>query len=115
MSTRHYQAQFSLQETGSEPVPRGIGPKIDSPSKIGIHFLASQGSIGKDRNSLACLRDAGSYVTTTQCKLNYSLWDLRYYGRLKTLLQQLSIDRASVRDSYNCDRGEHNRVGIKDR
>ncbi len=38
------------------------------PSKIGTHLLASLGSKGKNRNSLACLRNAGSHSAVTYCK-----------------------------------------------
>ena len=39
-------------------------------SKVGTHLLASQGSIGKDMNSLtflSFLRNASSYFATTYC------------------------------------------------
>ena len=38
-------------------------------SKIGTHLLASLGSKGKNRNSLACLRNAGSYSAESYCKI----------------------------------------------
>ena len=37
-------------------------------SKIGTRLLASLGSKGKNRNSLACLRNAGSHSAVTYCK-----------------------------------------------
>ena len=42
-----------------EPVPL---------SKVGTRLLASLGSNGKKRNSLACLRNAGSYSAMTYCR-----------------------------------------------
>jgi hypothetical protein len=37
-------------------------------SKMGTHLLASLGSKGKNRNSLACLRNAGSHSAESYCK-----------------------------------------------
>ena len=37
-------------------------------SKIETHLLASLGSTGKNRNSLACLRNAGFHSAVTYCK-----------------------------------------------
>ena len=36
-------------------------------SKIGTHLLASSDIIEKNRNPLACLRNAGSYFAVTYC------------------------------------------------
>ena len=36
-------------------------------SKMGTHLLASLGSKGRNGNSLACLRNAGSYSALTYC------------------------------------------------
>ena len=56
----YYQSQVSLQGTGFEPL--GLDPVLLS--KIGTRFklLASLSSKGKNRNSLACLRNAGSHA-----------------------------------------------------
>ena len=59
----YYQTQVSLQKpdlslSGLDPV---------SLSKIETHLLASLGSKGKNRNSLACLRNAGFYSAVTYC------------------------------------------------
>ena len=48
--TLYYQTQVRLQATGSEP--RGLGPN----------------SSVENRNSLACLRNAGSYSAESYCK-----------------------------------------------
>jgi hypothetical protein len=48
-----------LSLSGFDPVPL---------SKIGTHLLASLGIKGKNRNPLACLRNAGSYFAITYCK-----------------------------------------------
>jgi len=42
-----------------DPVPQ---------SKIGTRLLASLGSKGENRNSLACLRNAGSYFAESYCR-----------------------------------------------
>ena len=47
-----------LSLSGLDPVPL---------SKMGTHLLASLGSKGKNRNSLACLRNAGSHSAVTYC------------------------------------------------
>ena len=47
-----------LSLSGLDPVPL---------LKIGTRLLASLGSKGKNRNSLACLRNAGSYFVVTYC------------------------------------------------
>jgi hypothetical protein len=47
-----------LSISGSDPVPL---------SKIGTRLLASLGNKGKNRNPLACLRNAGSYSGMTYC------------------------------------------------
>ena len=47
-----------LSLAGLDPVPL---------SKIGTRLLASLGSKGKNRNPLACLRNAGSYSGMTYC------------------------------------------------
>ena len=39
-------------------------------SKIGTHLLASLGSKGKNRNPLACLRNAGSYFGVSYCSVS---------------------------------------------
>jgi len=58
--TLYYQIQVSLQGTGFEPLgPAGLDPI--PLSKIGTRLLASLGIKGKNRKSLACLRNAGSY------------------------------------------------------
>ena len=54
----YYQSQVSLQGTGFEPL--GLDPVLLS--KIGTRLLASLSSKGKNRNSLACLRNAGSHA-----------------------------------------------------
>jgi hypothetical protein len=38
-------------------------------SKIGTGLLASLGRKGKNRSSLACLRNAGSYSAETYCNI----------------------------------------------
>jgi len=43
----------------------GLGPV--PLSKMGIHLLASLDSKGKNRNSLACLRNAGSHSAESYC------------------------------------------------
>jgi hypothetical protein len=48
--------------SGVDPVPL---------SEVGTHLCASLGSKGKNRNSLACLSNAGSYSAESYCK--YSL------------------------------------------
>ena len=47
-----------LSLSGLDPVPL---------SKIGTRLLASLGSKAKNRNSVACLRNAGSYSAVTYC------------------------------------------------
>ena len=47
-----------LSLAGLDPVPL---------SKIGIRLLASLGSKGENRNSRACLRNAGSYLAESYC------------------------------------------------
>ena len=46
---------------GSDPVPL---------SKIGTHLLASLGTKGRNGNSLACLRNAGSHSAESYCSIN---------------------------------------------
>ena len=48
-----------LSLSGLDPVPL---------LKIGTRLLASLGSKGKNRNSLACLRNAGFHSAVTYCK-----------------------------------------------
>ena len=50
-----------LQAAGSEPSSFVL-------VLTGTLLLASLGGKGKDRNSLACLRNAGSYSAVTYCK-----------------------------------------------
>ena len=54
-----------LQAGGSEPSSFVLVPL----SKIGALLLASLGGKGKNRNSLACLRNAGSYSALTYCNI----------------------------------------------
>ena len=49
-----------LSLSGLDPVPL---------SKMGTHLLASLGSKGKNRNSLACLRNAGSHSRSRTVRL----------------------------------------------
>ena len=55
-SKGHFVPDLSL--SGLDPVPL---------SKIGTHLLASLGIKGKNRNSLACLRNAGSHFAESYC------------------------------------------------
>ena len=55
--------QVSLQGAGSEPVRASLDPV--SLSKIETRLLASPGNKGKERNSLACLRNSSSYSVVT--------------------------------------------------
>ena len=48
-----------LSLSGLDPVPL---------SKIGTHLLASLGSKEENRDSLACLRNAGSYSAESYCR-----------------------------------------------
>src|SRR6056300_1683319 len=50
-----------------EPDLSILGLDPVSLSKIETHLLASLGSKGKNRNSLACLRNAGFYSAVTYC------------------------------------------------
>ena len=50
--------ESDLSLSGLDPVPL---------SKIGTRLLASLGSKGKNRNPVACLRNAGSYSAVTYC------------------------------------------------
>jgi hypothetical protein len=43
-------------------------------SKIGTHLLASLGNKGKNRNSLACLRNAGSHSGVSYCRFLVQIW-----------------------------------------
>ena len=61
--TLYYQSQVSLQGTGSEPL--GLGP---SSAVENGNSLASLGSKGKNRNSLACLRNDRSHSAVTYCR-----------------------------------------------
>ena len=54
-----------LSLSGLDPVPL---------SKIGTRLLASLGSKGKNRNSLACLRNAGSYSAESYCTEKYQVF-----------------------------------------
>ena len=45
-----------------------------SSSKIGTHLLASSDIMEKKRNSLACLRNAGSYFAVTYCSERQGQW-----------------------------------------
>ena len=54
-----------LSLSGSDPVPL---------SKVGTHLLASMGSKGKNRNSLACLRNADSHSAVTYCVQLSTIW-----------------------------------------
>jgi len=42
-------------------------------SKMGTHLLASLGSKGKNGNSLACLRNAGSHSAESYCNELHAL------------------------------------------
>ena len=48
-----------MRLSGLDPVPL---------SKMGTHLLASLGSKGEKRNSLACLKNAGSHSAVTYCR-----------------------------------------------
>ena len=63
-------AEISLQPAGSGlslASPQGLVPVPLCLSKIGTHLLASSHFMGKYRNSLACLRNGGSYFSITYC------------------------------------------------
>ena len=67
-----------LSLSGLDPVPL---------SKIGTHSLASMGSKGKNRNSLACLRNAGSHSAESYC-----IRDMTHYKRHDSLRHYKSHD-----------------------
>ena len=58
---------IELKSACREPGPSLAGLDQVPLSKIGTGLLASLGSKGKIRNSLACLRNAGSYFVVTYC------------------------------------------------
>ena len=58
---------IKLKSACREPDPRLSGLDPVPLSKIGTRLLASLGSKGKNRNPLACLRNAGSYFAESYC------------------------------------------------
>ena len=64
-------------------------------SKIGTHLLASSDIMEKNRNSLACLRNAGSHSAVTYCnitiRLNTSMSRFRTTWLLQILISHICM------------------------
>ena len=56
----------------SEPVRASVDLGLVPLSKIGTHLLASSDIIEKNRNSLACLRNAGPYFAESYCSSDFN-------------------------------------------
>ena len=59
------EASIQVSRQGTEFEPLGLGPSSSVKKKN--RLLVSLGRKGKNRNSLACLRNAGSYSAVTYC------------------------------------------------
>ena len=63
-------------------------------SKIETHLLASLGSKGKNRNSLACLRNAGFHSAESYCITRWVSFRVRGQSSPHRAMQRLSPGRA---------------------
>ena len=84
-----FKTQVMQQGAGSEPVQASLSEFLSLSAKIGTHLLAPLGDKGKNRNSLACLRNAGShsadsYWTNTNLK-DRKAWILSSFGKTTAL------------------------------
>ena len=69
-NTLSFKTQAMQQGAESEPVQAYLSELLflaEFLSKIETHLLASLGSKGKNRNSLACLRNAGFHSGVSYC------------------------------------------------